>query len=78
MPPTVISPLPAFSINAIFEARMFAFEVNAPALFELETITLSPEIFPETRLMFPLLFVIIMSPCAVTLESDVIPFLPEF
>ena len=62
----------------MFVAFIFAFAVKEPALFEFETITLFPEISPETRLIFPLLFVIITLPCDVTLAFDVIPFTPEF
>ena len=57
---------------------MFEFAVNEPALFEFETITFSPKMSPDTRLTFPLLFVIITSLNEDILEFDVIPFAPEF
>ena len=90
-PPTVISPLPAFSIKAIFEAFILAFVVKEPPLFVFVIETVGASNVPPVIFILPPSFITEITPSltispdsfstnspALTLLSIVIPFLPAF
>ena len=78
-PLIAIFPLPAFSINIKSSEETFALTVMPPVvLFEAETITFLPEMFPDFKLMPALSVVIINFSRASMFPFVSMPLLPEF
>ena len=77
-PPTVISPLPAFSINTKSDAFISAVDVNEPPLLAFVIATVEPFIVPPVIFILPLSFTTLICLVAVISPLVLIPFLPRF